>query len=181
VISLLVSQVVTDTAAGLRTFPRSDWTYALRAAPLARGEAAAGEAAAGEEALSEDGATSEAEILGPVLLPVAFGRDLGCDVPGCGESAEEGAVTSVAGAPNSAPGPVPTPTTQGDRAVATELQQELARLGCYTLAVDGLWGPGSQRAMAAFNAAKGTNLPEGAPSARALVEVARVAETVCTE
>ncbi len=36
--------------------------------------------------------------------------------------------------------------------LATELQTELRRAGCYHGQIDGIWGPGSKRAMAAFTA-----------------------------
>jgi hypothetical protein len=163
VVSLLISQPVAEAETGL-SFPASDWLYEIAARPLT---------------------PPECDTLGPILLPIAFGDDLGCDTPGCGEGVEEGGAPAIAGTPNSEPGAAPpaqqtAPTSGGsDRELARELQTELARVGCYTIAVDGLWGPGSRRAMAAFNTARQADLPVESPSARALVAVARETGTVC--
>ena len=65
-------------------------------------------------------------------------------------------------------------------ALASELQAELARVGCYTAVVDGIWGPASRRAVADFNIATGAGLMSDAPTPRALVAVARTQEPVCS-
>ncbi|MEO1104288.1 MAG: hypothetical protein AAFW98_11235, partial [Pseudomonadota bacterium] len=39
------------------------------------------------------------------------------------------------------------------RELATKLQTELQRLGCYRMSIDGLWGPGSRRALQRYLAA----------------------------
>ncbi|MDJ0825705.1 MAG: hypothetical protein QNJ16_09405 [Rhodobacter sp.] len=75
--------------------------------------------------------------------------------------------------------PVRPRMADGADELAAELQAELARVGCYGAAVDGLWGPASRAAMTAFNRATGAEEAANAPSARALVAVARVAEVVC--
>lgn len=48
--------------------------------------------------------------------------------------------------------------------VARALQVELARINCYTAGIDGVWGPGSQRALAAFYELSGTSQPDQDPS-----------------
>jgi len=63
--------------------------------------------------------------------------------------------------------------------LATELQAELARVGCYDLAIDGLWGPGSRRAMTNFNHWAGKDAPVNEPTPKALVTVARTPGPVC--
>jgi hypothetical protein len=57
----------------------------------------------------------------------------------------------------------PVPMTEG--AVAIELQQELKRVGCYLGEVDGIWGPGSRRAMTAFIERANALLPVEKPDA----------------
>lgn len=91
---------------------------------------------------------------------------------------------------------VPVPPVQGaaelDRAetdgaggsagaddLAAELQRELARVGCYRAAIDGLWGPASRAALARFAAGTGADLDAAAPSPAALVAVARSAAGIC--
>jgi hypothetical protein len=44
------------------------------------------------------------------------------------------------------------PLVPGGTSLAAKLQRALARIGCYTGAVDGIWGTGSQKAMTRFNA-----------------------------
>ncbi len=63
--------------------------------------------------------------------------------------------------------------------LAVELQRELARLGCYTSEIDGLWGPGSRGAMDAFNRASGAALPVDRPSPAALAATARASGRPC--
>lgn len=160
VVSLLVAQTRIEADA-VFSFPASDWVFEIAARP---------------ETVSDDA------TLGPVLLPIAVGDELGCATAGCGDEVFGGDAPAVAGEPRAEPGEAPPPsgtTASGD--LARELQAELARVGCYTIAIDGLWGPGSRRAMAAFNEAQGTELTVETPSARALVEVARAAEAVCVD
>ncbi len=47
--------------------------------------------------------------------------------------------------------------------VIRALQVELARINCYTSGIDGAWGPGSQRALAAFYDLSGTNPSDATP------------------
>lgn len=47
--------------------------------------------------------------------------------------------------------------------VVRALQVELARVNCYTAGIDGAWGPGSQRALAAFYEAAGQAAPDAQP------------------
>lgn len=165
VVSVLVIQSRREAAeGGAVSFPASEWRFELATTPVP--------------------APQEA-VVGPVLIPIAFGDDLGCETPGCGEGGEDGSAPSVVGGTASA-GPGEAPATSsgsasGDRDLARTLQAELARVGCYTIAVDGLWGPGSRRAMTAFNTAKGTALIVQSPSAAALATVAKETERVCPE
>lgn len=55
------------------------------------------------------------------------------------------------------------PLTEGELAI--ELQQELKRVGCYLGEIDGIWGPGSRRAMTAFNERANAVLPVDKPDA----------------
>lgn len=157
VVSVLVIQARSAADEGAVTFPAADWRYELSTTPVPPQQDA---------------------IVGPVLIPIAFGDDLGCETPGCGEGAEDGAsVSAVDGTASAGPGEA---SGSGNRDLARTLQAELARVGCYTIAVDGLWGPGSRRAMTAFNAAKGTALTVQSPSATALAAVAKETGQVCT-
>ena len=70
------------------------------------------------------------------------------------------------------------PALAGDP-LATELQTELARVGCYTVAIDGLWGPVSRQAMENFNRWTGSTLPVDTPTPSALVAAARTEGPVC--
>lgn len=67
------------------------------------------------------------------------------------------------------------------RELAAELQRELARVGCYRAAIDGLWGPASRRALAAFSQATRTEPGAGQPSARVLVQVSQADAPVCRD
>ena len=163
VISVLVTQSVSETEEQI-TFPATNWTFDLSA---------------------PSGSAAEAGTFGAILLPIEIGDDLGCAQEGCGEDAANVLESSdVAGEPSSEAGPETAPAAaapNGGEEVARELQTELARVGCYSIEIDGLWGPGSRRAMTAYNEATGSSLPVDAPSARSLVAVARTTDTVCTE
>lgn len=50
------------------------------------------------------------------------------------------------------------------KALARRLQSELARLGCYRMAIDGIWGPGSRRSLAAYFSATNRNANDLSPS-----------------
>jgi len=165
VIAVLVAQTSTETDSGLN-FSASNWSFELTATPVPPQEDA---------------------TVGPILLPIDFGEDLGCDTPGCGEESTGNAAPNIAGEPRSEAGSGAasgSSTSSGDseaRELARELQAELARVGCYSIAIDGLWGPGSRKAMTAFNDAKGSSLPVQNASAKALVAVARETDTVCAQ
>ena len=160
IIAVLVRQKSDQpTEDSIRFYPTS-WTYELIARPIA----------------PQVGPT-----LGPVIIPIAFGDNLGCETPGCGEGAEEGAAPNVTGDPDATPaaGGGDTCDATGANDLARELQSELARVGCYAIAIDGLWGPGSRKAMSAFNAATQSELPVNNPTPGALVAVAKETGTVC--
>lgn len=56
--------------------------------------------------------------------------------------------------------------------LALELQQELARVGCYRLRVDGQWGPGSRRALANY-LTRSEQSSEGREPTPALLQMVR--------
>ena len=165
VLSIVVFQKSEVTEAGAFFFP-SSWTYDLTASPVP---------------------PLPGPTVGPVLIPIAFGDDLGCEDLGCGEETDENPALDVSGEPRSEAGQSSgsgSGSGSGSAVaddLARELQTELARVGCYDIAIDGLWGPGSRKAMTAFNAAKGADLSVQSPSAKALVAVAKETGTVCTQ
>ncbi|GAB4232476.1 MAG: hypothetical protein Kow0032_15200 [Methyloligellaceae bacterium] len=96
-----------------------------------------------------------------------YGVDSGEKGKPARHAALEGPGTATAGTPEATPGAA-TPAPDIDPAVvkrqlAIDAQAALKRHGCYTSAIDGIWGRGSQAAMARFNATARTNLPVGAP------------------
>ncbi len=122
------------------------------------------------------------------LVPAPELGRFGCTEAGCGEPAMasdlpdltvEGTASPdpVDPAPDPAPG-APAIRPGGDELAAAQ-QAELARLGCYSGAIDGLWGPGSRRAMAAFNVATGATLDGDRPTPGALAATARTSDPVC--
>ena len=119
--------------------------------------------------------------IGPALIEIGGSNPVYCIEANCPPLAHDEAPEIPNAGSDTPPEPdQPTLSAAADE-LAAELQTELARLGCYTSAVDGLWGPGSRRAMSAFNAATGNDLPVAAPSPKALVAAARQAEPVCGE
>lgn len=142
VVAVIVVQRPVETDSSV-TFLAAEWTFELTAAAV--------------------GQDQGVRTLGPVLLPIAVGDDLGCSDPGCGEPP----VGTVA------------PVALTGQALAEALQSELARLGCYDIAVDGLWGPGSRRAVTAFNQATGLDLPVASATQEALNAATRQATQVC--
>ena len=160
VLAVLVFQKSETPTEEVFRFLPSSWTYELIAQPIP---------------------PLPGPTLGPVLIPIAFGDDLGCTTAGCGEPADGAGAPNVSGEPRSEAGASPTTGGGGNaNELARELQSELARVGCYTIAIDGLWGPGSRKAMTAFNSAKDSDLPVQNPTPGALVAVARETEQVCT-
>jgi peptidoglycan hydrolase-like protein with peptidoglycan-binding domain len=73
-------------------------------------------------------------------------------------------------------GPTP-PRTEGE--LAGSLQRELRRVGCYLGEVDGIWGTGSRRAMAAFNERVNAVLPVEQPDTILLRLVSAHVGTAC--
>ena len=73
----------------------------------------------------------------------------------------------------------PPPTQKPSDALAADLQQALARVGCYTDVVDGRWGPASAAALAAFNLWNASTLPTDAPSEHALRVVRATPGLIC--
>lgn len=162
-LSILVAQRTETLDGGVRFFP-SRWQFRLEARRAAPPAALPGPRSGAP--LVRDGET----------------RALGCAVPGCGEAPATVSAPPVTG--TAAPDPAgPPPTAPVPRSapdpLARQLQAELARLGCYTVAVDGLWGPGSRRALEAFNRATGGTHPVGRPTPAALAAAARTTARVC--
>jgi hypothetical protein len=81
------------------------------------------------------------------------------------QSAAPGAPQSIFGAP-AAPAAAANP-----RELATALQEALKGIRCYSLAVDGDWGRGSQSALARFNALAKSDYDTDVPTAAALKAV----------
>jgi hypothetical protein len=79
-------------------------------------------------------------------------------------------------APVAAPAAIAVPD---DRELARMLQAELARVGCYGGAIDGLWGAGSAQAMFAFNHWMAGTAPTDRPTAAALEDVRAAVGLVC--
>ena len=116
-----------------------------------------------------------------ILLPL-LGDELGCEALGCGDTGDTSGVevtASVLGEANPNTVEADQASSAGGEELARELQTELKRIGCYDITVDGLWGPGSRKAMKAFNAAIGTAHSTERPSAKALVDAARQTGVVC--
>ena len=113
-------------------------------------------------------------------ISAALQAELGCIGLDCPESGAEPLATSGDSTTAQDNAADPSSAASGDP-LAAELQNELARVGCYTAGVDGLWGPGSRRAMADFNQEAGVDFPTDAPTPGALVAVARVQSKLCQE
>ena len=67
----------------------------------------------------------------------------------------------------------------GEKELARRVQTELARLGCYRMGIDGLWGRGSQKAMNDYNGERGKSYPVDAPSMDALTSLFLDSGRVC--
>lgn len=101
--------------------------------------------------------------------------DMALSEPDVGEECSEGQLECVAA------DALALPVVDNPEAdlLAVELQTELARVGCYEAAIDGLWGPASRRAMTNFNHWAGADALVDRPSPKALVTVARTPAPVC--
>lgn len=55
--------------------------------------------------------------------------------------------------------------------LAKDVQTALKKVGCYTSSIDGIWGPGSQRAMQSFNSVAKMSLSVGEPDETALTVI----------
>ena len=67
----------------------------------------------------------------------------------------------------------------GEKELARRVQTELARLGCYRMGIDGLWGRGSQKAMNDYNKERGKSFVVEAPSMDALTGLFLDSGRVC--
>jgi hypothetical protein len=63
--------------------------------------------------------------------------------------------------------------------LARSIQNDLARLGCYRMTVDGVWGPGSRNSLAQFYREKGETAPSLEPSTDVLAMLQDESGTVC--
>jgi hypothetical protein len=63
--------------------------------------------------------------------------------------------------------------------LARSIQSDLARLGCYRMTVDGVWGPGSRNSLAQFYREKGEVAPSLEPSTDVLAMLQDESGTVC--
>jgi hypothetical protein len=63
--------------------------------------------------------------------------------------------------------------------LARSIQGDLARLGCYRMTVDGVWGPGSRNSLAQFYREKGKSAPSLEPSTDVLAMLQDESGTVC--
>jgi hypothetical protein len=79
----------------------------------------------------------------------------------------------------SAPAPEPPPPVADPEQMTRTLQQELQRVGCYTGAIDGVWGPGVQAAVQQFNQRTGKRLDIHAASLEAITAVREHTDRVC--
>jgi hypothetical protein len=77
------------------------------------------------------------------------------------------------------PEPEPEIEVLEGKELARAMQEELNRLGCSAGAVDGIWGKGSRRALAAFAKESGVELAGEEPSMEALLAMRALSETVC--
>ncbi|MCG6902774.1 MAG: peptidoglycan-binding protein [Rhodobacter sp.] len=173
-LSIIVQQQTAGLGGDTASYFPARWTVTVAARRVAPPEALAGIDLAAPLLLPDGGAfdaTLPADHNGDV--DAAIGALLDCGDTGCVAPAEADPPASAA-APET-----PATPAQGADPMAVELQTELARLGCYTGAIDGLWGAGSRGAMARFNAATGQDVDPANPSPAALVAAARVAEPVC--
>ena len=66
-------------------------------------------------------------------------------------------------------------------ALATALQRELKRVGCYPGAVDGSWGRGSKQAMTSFNASANMAFQTEKPTQAAILAIRKVFKRMCPE
>lgn len=66
-----------------------------------------------------------------------------------------------------------------ERELARSIQSDLARLGCYRMGVDGVWGPGSRNSLAQYYREKGEVAPSLEPSTDVLAMLQDESGTVC--
>jgi hypothetical protein len=65
------------------------------------------------------------------------------------------------------------------QAVARSIQNDLARIGCYRLSVDGVWGPGSRRSLEQYFREKGEAPPSLEPTTELMAMLQDESGTVC--
>jgi peptidoglycan hydrolase-like protein with peptidoglycan-binding domain len=71
------------------------------------------------------------------------------------------------------------PQTVDEGNLARAAQSELARLGCYRMAVDGSWGKGSRTALTSYFLSKKTVPTSLEPSAELVAQLQRESQVVC--
>jgi len=188
-LSVIVTQATQGLDGSAAIFYPAKWTLQVSTRRVVdAGEA--DQADPGLTTLTFEGATPVTVLEQPDIA-AALEAELGCVGLECREPDDDPSAADGDGTPAQAEPVDPDaadaaasdaaqgePIPAGD-ALAAELQTELARVGCYTAAIDGLWGPGSRRAMAEFNRRTGSDLAVDAATPRALAAVARVEEPVC--
>lgn len=80
-------------------------------------------------------------------------------------------------APDAAPPPSPPPPSP--ETLARAAQSELKRIGCYAGAIDGLWGPGSRKALETYALQSGRVLDADLPTAEILDLLKAATGRVC--
>jgi uncharacterized caspase-like protein len=70
---------------------------------------------------------------------------------------------------------------ESPRQVAEDMQRELKRVGCFSGAIDGAWGPQSRSAIERFNQAAKLDLQAEAPSTQDVTKVKSFAGLVCEQ
>ena len=109
----------------------------------------------GVEVLGQPDPTNASELYGEAAGPSstieiastapASGTNLASDAPGEDVVAQLMFTSLTAGSEDDA-----APERERQLALARQLQTELQRLGCYRMGVDGIWGPGSRRALESY-------------------------------
>ncbi len=175
-LSVIVTQATDGLDGPTATFYPAKWTLEVTARRVVEA-AEADQANPGRATVIFEGATT---VLRTEVSDVAAAleAELGCIGADCLDQQEDPVAATGDGAP-ALGAPASSTGTAGADPLATELQTELARVGCYTAGVDGLWGPGSRRAMGDFNTSTESDFPIDAPTPGALVAVARAEGAIC--
>lgn len=171
-LSIIVEQDTLADGSGPVTYYPAKWRLGVFAARVVAAAAADGIDLSLMPMLPDTGAIGRAAEGGTVMGAPAPGDPMVLDAGDATADDEPQPVADPEPERPADPGPEADP-------LAAELQAELARVGCYTAAVDGLWGPASRRAMTNFNRWAGADASVSSPTPKALVTVARTPAPVC--